>query len=156
MTDSLAVDLTAPCWMFQGMGHPYGRVQYKGKLWGAHRYMWTMMRGPIPEGMHVHHLCEVKRCVNPQHMKLVTRQEHPKHHIVTHCPQGHLLDEANTYPHVTKDGRQDRQCRICRRSAEKRYKVAHPDRVKAQWHEWWAKNGEERNRRRREAKAVAE
>ncbi len=149
MTDALAVNLESPCWNFQGMGAPYGRVQYEGKLWLAHRYMWTMMRGPIPEGMHVHHLCFSQRCVNPQHMMLVTRQEHPKHHLVTHCPQGHPLDAANTYPHITKDGRQDRQCRICRSVASKKYKAAHPDRVKAQWSIWWVKNKDERNHKRR-------
>jgi len=70
MTGALAVDVKAPCWLFQGYVHPstgYGHLTDKGVRVLAHRYMWTVMRGPIPEGMTIDHLCRVRRCVNPQH-----------------------------------------------------------------------------------------
>ncbi len=141
MTDALAINLDAPCWLHQGYrSKGYGAMRANGKQVAAHRYMWTVMRGPIPEGIHIHHLCEIKLCLNPQHMTLVTPREHvflgntwARRHIeTTHCPQGHPYDEANTYRRKTK-----RYCLECRRESDRRRRGA----------AWWR----EYRRRRREA-----
>ncbi len=126
MTEALAVNLEAPCWLFQGAKRKgYGYMRVKSYGWGAHRYMWTMMRGPIPEGMHVHHLCRVRHCVNPQHMELVTPHDHcykpdslaGRFAIRTHCVNGHEFTVANTLLY-----RGYRCCRQCHRERElKRY-----------------------------------
>lgn len=34
-----------------------------------------MFVGPIPEGLHLDHLCRVRRCVNPAHLEPVTQAE---------------------------------------------------------------------------------
>jgi hypothetical protein len=41
----------------------------------AHRAVWFLLRGQIPEGMTVDHLCRNRGCVNPEHMELVTLKE---------------------------------------------------------------------------------
>ena len=52
----------------------YGSVCVgRGRTALAHRVAWESARGPIPEGLTIDHLCGVKRCVNPDHMEVVTR-----------------------------------------------------------------------------------
>ncbi len=53
----------------------YGRTHYQGRSWLAHRLAWTFKRGPIPKGMVICHRCNVKRCVNPDHLALGTRAD---------------------------------------------------------------------------------
>lgn len=86
-----------------------------------------------PKGMHIHHTCEVKHCVNPDHLQMLTPGEHNKetrrlhgnNHFArkkplnTHCQRGHLLDEANTYV-GKKSGK--RTCKICVAANHKKYK----------------------------------
>ena len=79
----------------------YGRVQLGGLLLYAHRLSYEVFEGPIPEGLHLDHLCRVRHCVNPDHLEPVTCAENirrsPIHHgAKTHCPAGHPYDEANT------------------------------------------------------------
>lgn len=120
------------CWEWQGAtcggrGN-YGQFHNKGKHIMAHRFAYNELRGSIPKGYEIDHLCRNKCCVNPDHMEVVTRSENTKRGLIphilrqrhlskTHCPQGHPYDEANTY--ITPLGHRD--CRICRKEANKRY-----------------------------------
>lgn len=65
------------CHIWHGPLKPggYGCLQYQGRIWLAHRLAWTLKHGPIPEGMILCHRCDVKRCVNPDHLALGTRAD---------------------------------------------------------------------------------
>ena len=72
----------------------------------AHRVSYEMHHGPIPEGLVVDHLCNTKRCVNPDHLQVLTSQENiarSTHPVIERrkqgrCIRGHdLTDPANLY-----------------------------------------------------------
>jgi hypothetical protein len=62
------------CWIHQGaLGYNgYGIVTFKNKSYRAHRFQYEQKYGKIPEGMVTDHLCRVRKCVNPDHLEIVT------------------------------------------------------------------------------------
>ena len=78
------------------------------------RYAYTLLIGPIPEGLQICHLCRVSHCVNPAHLGHLTSAENTHRNTKTHCLQGHPYDEANTY--INPSTRR-RRCRACLREA---------------------------------------
>jgi hypothetical protein len=86
----------------------------------AHRVSYETFVGPVPDGLHLDHLCRVRRCINPQHLEPVTPRENllrspaapaALNAAKTHCPRGHAYTADNTY--TTPDGRSGRICRAC-------------------------------------------
>jgi hypothetical protein len=50
----------------------YGDLLVERRHIRAHRAAWEAYRGPIPDGMHVLHKCDVPACINPDHLWLGT------------------------------------------------------------------------------------
>lgn len=62
------------CWIWSGAVHAtgYGSIKWNGKATVAHRVVYTLLKGEIPEGKVLDHLCNVKLCVNPDHLDPTT------------------------------------------------------------------------------------
>lgn len=69
----IRVNKTETCWLWTAGRHRdgYGQTS-RGKK--AHRVAYEFVKGPIPEGLEIDHLCRVRLCVNPDHLEAVTHK----------------------------------------------------------------------------------
>lgn len=113
------VDKSADCWLWTGYLKPNGYASfYPGggrhvsKIY-VHRFAYELARGPIPDGLEVDHLCNVRHCVNPAHLEAVSRATNLERRDArtTTCRRGHEYTAANTYR--APGNPQNRYCRTC-------------------------------------------
>lgn len=65
------------CWLWTGYirRNGYGSVKFEGRMRGAHQVAWIVTNGAIPDGQEIDHLCHVRHCINPDHLRAVSRRE---------------------------------------------------------------------------------
>ena len=106
------------CWLWIGAVDPetgYAKFWFEGKAVLAHRLVYELYVGEIPDGMTIDHqchtqactggvLCDHRRCVNPDHLKVATVRVNllrgktivAANAVKTHCLRGHEFTSDNT------------------------------------------------------------
>ena len=127
----LVVDAKTNCHVWTGhtVGKGYGHVNFGRRMWLVHRLVWNHLKGRIPKGLQLDHLCGNKRCANVEHLRACTARENT------------LADTSNSMgaknfrkiccpkcqgPYSTwKNGL--RYCKPCRHKAVMEYQREHRD-----------------------------
>ncbi len=76
LKERVVLDPIKGCWIWQmaRSGRGYGTLSQNGKLRNAAAVAYELFKGKIPNGHQIRHTCDVKPCINPDH--LITGTSH--------------------------------------------------------------------------------
>lgn len=84
--ENTTVDKVTGCWNWNKSCNSagYGHFTRNGKYWTTHKFVFTMVKGTIPEGNVVRHSCHNTRCCNPDHLSVGTDLDNYHDSFETH------------------------------------------------------------------------
>lgn len=127
------------CWLWQHSvsARGYGKFWYPGGA-TAHKFSYLLHIGPVPKDLVLDHICRVRHCVNPKHLRPITAAMNiligegmgAKHARQTHCLRGHPFSIENTHIITKKSGKKTRVCKICRLDRKRAYNKRNADKIR--------------------------
>lgn len=103
--------------------HGYAQIGWGGQVRGgttAHRAAWTHVHGPIPDGMVVDHTCGNRRCVNVDHLRLLSNYENARRTLGRDWPLGECINGHDNSHLVVRSGKL--KCRLCEAEWQRTYR----------------------------------
>lgn len=111
------VEKTDTCWLWTGgrTKDGYANFRFDSKDSYGHAFAFLLHTGhPVPEGLVIDHLCRVRHCVRPDHLRAVTQMENVNAGLTKHkyCKRGHPLADPNYY-YWKANGVTKKRCKAC-------------------------------------------
>lgn len=123
------VNKTDECWEWNAALRGktgYGAFKLNGKVIDAHRISYELHNGIIPNGMHVCHTCDNRKCVNPNHLFLGTYKDNHQDGV----NKGRIINGWNTeklkkHPSLGayKRGCRCEDCRLINKESVRKYRA---------------------------------
>ena len=116
------------CWGWSGSKdrHGYGQLRIDGRLHNAARISWELHYGAIPDGKYVLHFCDNPECTNPHHLFLGSMQDNSRDMMQKGRGKGQFIKGRSgakkSMCHKGHPKEPGKDCVICRRQAQKKYK----------------------------------
>lgn len=109
--------------------HGYAQVGWHSRSGGkrcvtlCHRVVWMALYGDIPEGMTIDHMCKNRRCVNIEHLRMLTNFENARRTsgrdwALGECANGH---PSKSFLRQEPNGRL--RCTACTADAHRRHRA---------------------------------
>lgn len=118
-------------WVGAMLPNGYGQVGFRGKLWVAHRAFWVFMGKPDPGGFDLDHLCRNRKCINPDHLELVSRGDNLRRGFIARgCKNGHPYSPEDFSVVKRSNGIQELRCKVCHRERNRKAKQARKERLR--------------------------
>lgn len=119
------VEKTNSCWLWKRciLKSGYGQCWDGKKRVRAHRLSYRLFVGEIPDEVVIDHVCRIRKCVNPDHLRLLSNKENiligtgasAVNSKKSHCIRGHKFTTDNTNLKKRPSGRVERNCKQCRK-----------------------------------------
>ena len=114
--------------------HKYAQIGWhengKTKMVLIHRLVWQIHYGEIPNDMTVDHTCKTRKCINVDHMRLLSNFDNARRQFgsdwsIGFCKNGHSDSNLIAVSRRTKSGekRKGLACSICIKEYHQRYRA---------------------------------
>lgn len=129
LVENVAFEPNTGCWLWtdcdNGVG--YGQLYINGKAHTAHRASYEYHHGPIPDGMFVCHKCDVRACINPDHLFVGNKH----HNMQDAASKGRINTQILTADdvreiraHLASNNKRGEQSKLAKKYGVTRYTIS--------------------------------